>query len=73
MALIKRGRTKRLVLDIGSSAIRICELAPTKAGFQLIRYYQRDLNIDPAMEEEDKVERLREVLIALLNEAKIRS
>ena len=73
MAFIKRGRTKRLVLDIGTSAIRICELAPTKAGFQLVRYYQRDLNIDPAMEEEDKAERRRDVLNALLKEAKIRT
>ncbi len=73
MAFIKRGRTKRLVLDIGTSAIRICELAPTKAGFQLVRYYQRDLNIDPAMEEEDKVERRREVLNDLLKESKIRT
>ena len=73
MALIKRGRTKRLVLDIGTSAIRICELVPTKAGFQLVRYYQRDLNIDPAMEEEDKAERRREVLSDLLKEAKIRT
>lgn len=72
MALIKR-RAKRLVLDIGTSAIRLCELAPTKAGFQLVRYYQRDLNIDPAMEEEDKAERKQEVLQTLLKEAKIRT
>ncbi|MCH7908429.1 MAG: type IV pilus assembly protein PilM, partial [Candidatus Hydrogenedentes bacterium] len=73
MAIIKRGRVKRLVLDIGTSAIRICELVPTKAGFQLTHYYQRELNIDPAMEEEDKAERRHEVLRELLKEAKIRT
>ena len=73
MPLLKPGRTKRLVLDVGTSAIRLCELAPTKSGYQLVRYYQRDLNIDPAMEEEDKAERREEVLQALLKEAKVRS
>ena len=73
MPLLKPGRTKRLVLDIGTSSIRLCELAPTKAGFQLVRYYQRDLNIDPGMEEEDKADRRSEVLQALLKEAKVRT
>lgn len=74
MALLKAGRrAKRLVLDIGTSAIRLCELAPTKTGYQLVKYYQRELNIDPAMEEEDKTERRETVLQELLKEAKVRS
>lgn len=74
MALLKRGRrSKRLVLDIGTSAIRLCELAPTKAGYQLVKYHQRELNIDPAMDEEDKAERRKEVLQELLKETKTRA
>jgi len=60
-------------LDIGTSAIRLAELSPTKEGYQLSRYYQRELNIDPAMDDEDKAERRRETLQQLLKEAKIRS
>lgn len=73
MTLLKRGKTRRLVLDIGTSAIRLCELAPTKQGYQLVRYYQRDLNIDPTMDEEEKLERKQEVLQTLLKEAKVRA
>ena len=73
MALSKSRSSNRLVLDIGTSAVRICELAQTKAGLQLTKYYQRDFNIDPAMDEADKQERRSEVLGALLKEAKIRS
>lgn len=74
MARLRRARrAKRLVLDIGTSAIRLAELSPTKEGYQLSRYYQRELNIDPAMDEEDKAERRREILQQLLKEAKIRS
>lgn len=73
MALLKRGRSKRLILDIGTSAIRLCELSQTKAGYQLTKYYQRELGIDPSMPEEEKVERRQQVLDALLKEAKIRA
>jgi type IV pilus assembly protein PilM len=73
MALLKRGRSKRLVLDIGSSAVRLCELSPTKSGYQLTKYLQREFGIDPAQEDEEKAERRKEVLEALLKEAKVRS
>ncbi len=74
MARLRRARrAKRLVLDIGTSAIRLAELSPTKEGYQLSRYYQRELNIDPAMDDEDKAERRRDILQQLLKEAKIRS
>lgn len=72
MALLKRGRGKRLVLDIGTSAIRMCEISQTKAGYQLTKYYQRELDIDPEMTEEEKLERTQEVLAALLKETKSR-
>ncbi|MEK7795168.1 MAG: type IV pilus assembly protein PilM [Candidatus Hydrogenedentota bacterium] len=72
MALVKRGRSKRLVLDIGSSSIRLCELAPTKTGYQLSKYLQRDLQIDPASDEDTKRARRKEVIEALLRDAKSR-
>ena len=74
MARIRRARRmNRLVLDIGSSAIRLAELAPTKEGYQLVRYFQRDLAIDPAMDEEEKAEQRKEVLQQLLKDAKVRA
>ncbi|MEQ1868100.1 MAG: type IV pilus assembly protein PilM, partial [Micropepsaceae bacterium] len=74
MARLRRGRrSRRLVLDIGTSAIRLAELSSTKEGYQLSRYYQRELDIDPAMDDEDKAERRKEVLQQLLKDAKVRS
>ena len=72
MALMKRGRSKRLVLDVGSSSIRLCELAPTKTGYQLSKYLQRDLQLDPASDEDTKRARRKEVIEALLTDAKSR-
>lgn len=72
MAMLKRSRAKRLVLDIGTSAIRLCELSQTKAGYQLTKYYQRELSMDPSLEEEEKDEQRAQVLQDLLKEAKIR-
>lgn len=73
MAWMNRGRTKRLVLDIGTSAIRLCELSPTKTGFQLTKYYQRELGFDPSVDEETRIAHREEVLQALLKEAKVRT
>lgn len=72
MALLKRGRSKRVVLDVGTSAIRLCELSQTKAGFQLTKYYQREIVLDPSLEESEKIAQRKAVLQALLKEAKIR-
>jgi type IV pilus assembly protein PilM len=52
MAMISRGRKKRLVLDIGSSAVRLCELSQTKNGYQLTKFVQREYDSDPSMDEE---------------------
>lgn len=73
MALFKRGRSNRLVLDIGTSAVRMCELSPTKAGYQLTKYVQREFMIEPSMEDEEKKARRAEVLEALLKEHKVRT
>lgn len=72
MAGLKRGRAKRLVLDIGASAVRICELSRTKTGYQLTKYAQRDFPVNPAMEEEERANIMAETVQALLKELKIR-
>ncbi|NUM56433.1 MAG: type IV pilus assembly protein PilM [Candidatus Hydrogenedentes bacterium] len=72
MAKLKRGKSKRLVLDLGSSAVRLCELTPTKAGYQLTKYYQREFPIDPSMEEDAQREARKTTILALLKEAKVR-
>jgi len=54
MAMIPRGRKKRLVLDIGSSAVRLCELSQTKGGYQLTKYVQREFDSDPSLDEETR-------------------
>ncbi|HOD51159.1 MAG TPA: type IV pilus assembly protein PilM [Candidatus Hydrogenedentes bacterium] len=74
MASLKGSRLKkRLVLDIGSSAVRLCELTRTKTGFQLTRYMQRDLGVLPSAPEPERQERIVEVINEMLKEAKIRA
>lgn len=73
MALLKRGKSKRLVLDVGSSAIRLCELSPTKAGYQLTKYYQREVLTDPAADPDERRQHRQQILDALLKESKIRT
>ena len=72
MAKVKRSRSKRLVLDVGSSAVRLCELSSTKTGYQLTKYYHREFPIEPAMDEEKQREVRRDVVRNLLKESKIR-
>ena len=73
MAKLKRGRSNRLILDIGSSAIRLCELTQTKTGFQLTRYMQKEVILDPASDEETKKKARTEALQELLKAAKVRA
>lgn len=73
MAGLTGGNSKRLVLDIGASAIRLAELAPTKAGYQLVKYYQREYNSDPALGEEERKAIKQKALAELLKEAKVRT
>ncbi|GMV99097.1 MAG: hypothetical protein AMXMBFR84_02360 [Candidatus Hydrogenedentota bacterium] len=73
MANLKRTRAKkRLVLDVGASAVRLCELSQTKTGYQLTRYMQREFPITPDMSEEDQLAARVEVVKALLKESKVR-
>ncbi|MBN2311744.1 MAG: type IV pilus assembly protein PilM [Candidatus Hydrogenedentes bacterium] len=73
MAKRKRSRVNRLVLDIGTSAVRLCELSPTKTGYQLTKYYQREFQIEPSMEEEEQHEIRLNTLKDLLKEARVRA
>lgn len=73
MMNIGRGRAKRLVLDIGTHAIRVCELVQTKTGFQLARFYQREVLMDPLLDEESKRRNVNDELKKLLKEKKIRT
>lgn len=73
MAKIRRARAKkRLIVDIGASAVRVGELSQTKTGFQLTKYLQKDLPIEPGMEEEQKRELRTNALKEAIKEAKIR-
>lgn len=68
-----RKTSKRLVLDIGTSAIRLCEISLTKAGYQLTRYMQRDVIVEPGTDEDTKKQLRAEALSDLLKTAKIRT
>jgi len=73
MAKFGRVHAKRLVLDIGSSAIRLCELKSTQTGYELTKYRQREAPIEPTMDDEARHQVLGETLKALLKEAKVRT
>lgn len=73
MAVMLRGRKKRLVVDLGASAIRVCELSRTKTGYQLTKYYQREFAIDPSVDDDTRREIRRKALVEILREAKIRN
>jgi type IV pilus assembly protein PilM len=72
MASLARGRKKRVVLDIGSSAVRYCELAQTKNGYQLTRYIQREFDSDPSLDEETRRDMRRHAVLEILKEGKVR-
>lgn len=69
---VSRGRKKRLILDIGTSAVRVCELSPTKAGYQLTKYFQKEFNSDPSLDEEARKALRLEAVAELLKTSKIR-
>lgn len=50
--LKKSAGKKRLVIDVGTSAVRVCELAKTKTGYEISKYVQREYNSDPSLEEQ---------------------
>ena len=60
-------------MDIGSSSIRLCELTQTKSGYQLTKYYQRDVSSDPAQDEETRRKARVAAIKALVKEARVRT
>ena len=73
MANQKRTRGKRLVLDIGASAVRLCEFSATKQGLQLTRYDQKELPLDPSIGDEERKAARQQALKELLKENKVRT
>jgi len=69
-----RGAIKRVALDIGSSAIKLCELTQTKNGLVLTKYAKTDLRVDPALPADERteirIEGIRETLLAVKNKYK---
>ncbi len=72
MAGFWSGLKKRLVLDIGSSAVRICELTKTKTGYEVSKYIQYEYNSDPTLDEQQRRQVRMQALQAALKEAKVR-
>lgn len=60
-------------MDVGSSAIRLCELTQTKAGYQLTKYFRREVLVDPQLDDDSKKKLRVDALKALLKEAKVRT
>ncbi len=73
MAKSTRSRSKRLVLDIGTSAVRLCELTPTREGLQVTRYMQREIPLDPNLDKESKEQARKQALQELLKESRVRT
>lgn len=70
--MLARGRKKRLVLDIGSSAVRLCELTNTKTGYQLSRYVQKEFDSDPSLDEEARKRNRIAATVDVMKQAKAR-
>lgn len=73
MATWKRGYKRRLVLDLGASAVRVCELAQTKTGYQLTKYYQAEFNSDPGLTDLERKKLRLKAVESVLKEAKVRT
>jgi type IV pilus assembly protein PilM len=72
MAKLWSGLKKRLVVDIGSSAVRVCELSKTKTGYEITRFAQREYNSDPSLEEQQRKELRATALKEALKAAKVK-
>ena len=72
MATLWSGLKKRLVLDVGTSAVRLCELTKTKTGYEVTKYVQREYNSDPSLDEAQRNELRVSTLREVLKEAKVR-
>lgn len=64
---------KRVVIEIGTSAVRLCEFKKTKSGLQLIKYFEKPVMNDFRMEEEERKEVRRKAVADLLKQAKVKT
>ncbi len=69
---LKKGRN-RVILEISTTAVRLCEFAKTKTGLQLVKYIERVISYDPKLDEEQRKEQRRKAISDVLKEAKIKS
>ncbi len=64
---------KRVVIEIGTSAVRLCEFKKTKSGLQLIKYFEKPIMNDFRMEEEERKEVRKKAVADLLKQAKVKT
>ncbi len=69
---LRKGK-KRVVLEISTTAVRLCEFVKTKTGLQLSKYIERVVSYDPKLDEEQRRELKRKAISDVLKEAKVKS
>lgn len=69
---LRKGK-KRIVLELSTTAVRLCEFTQTKAGLELVKYFERVIPYDPKLDEEQRKEQKRVAISEILKEAKVKS
>lgn len=64
---------KRVVIEIGTSAVRLCEFKKTKSGLQLIKYFEKPVANDFRMDEEERKDLRKKAIAELLKQAKVKT
>ncbi|HOQ31858.1 MAG TPA: type IV pilus assembly protein PilM [Candidatus Hydrogenedens sp.] len=64
---------KRVVIEIGTSAVRLCEFKKTKSGLQLIKYFEKPVANDYRMDEEERKDLRKKAVAELLKQAKVKT
>jgi type IV pilus assembly protein PilM len=70
MATVLAGWKKRLVLDIGTSAVRLCEISKAKTGYTLTRFVQHEFDSDPSLDEAKRKELRTEAVKSVLKQVR---
>ncbi len=64
---------KRVVVEIGTSAVRLCEFKKTKSGLQLIKYFEKPIANDFRIDEEERKDLRKKAVADLLKKAKVKT
>ncbi len=64
---------KRVVIEIGTSAVRLCELKKTKTGLQLMKYFEKPVLNDFRLDEEERKNERKKAVAELLKQAKVKT